>query len=397
MFKDAVLLIKEAVSKKDFSFLMFTLSLFLLSISINLSTFTFIASLVLKLIQTGLKKQPLFETKALKNAAIIGFVFFSYIVFNSIIQTSYSNTFYYFEKYYVHFVLFFLTPILLKRKKENALLLLSFIIGCFTAITIVFIYSIVNEVHFGKQAFIDVLDIHHTYLSMYLLVFINCFMVLMFTKEKKLNNVMKLTLIVLCIISVAIFYILGSKVSMLILLLLFLLHSLPELSKKNTPVYIGLLSIILIILLSFNNKLSVSYEKALDFRIQVWEMSFNSFESNPMFGDLSLPEKDILNFNHYLNGKYYFLDSDLNSHNQYLSILMRFGVVGLFILFLFVINIFRKTSKKTSKRTVREVLGFLVISLTVCYIENILDRHHGIVFITFFYNYYLVAIENNDE
>jgi len=180
----------------------------------------------------------------------------------------------------------------------------------------------------------------------------------------------------------------------LFFLVLFLIHSLPELSKKNTSYYIIFLVLILLVVSAFINKVNVNYERALDFRLQIWEVSFKIFENNPLFGNLTLPEKDILNYNHYINGKYYYLDSDLNSHNQYLSILMRFGFFGLLILFLFITNIFKKITPRTKKLDVRETIGFFIIIAMIFYIENILDRHHGIVYATLFYNYYLVALEN---
>ena len=58
---------------------------------------------------------------------------------------------------------------------------------------------------------------------------------------------------------------------------------------------------------------------------------------------------------------------------------------------------FKKTNPKTGKKTMREAIGFLTIIALIFYIENIMDRHHGIVFLTVFYNYYLVAIENEEN
>ena len=48
----------------------------------------------------------------------------------------------------------------------------------------------------------------------------------------------------------------------------------------------------------------------------------------------------------------------------------------------------------TTKDTITNLVGFSVIVLFTFYIENVLDRHHGIVFFAIFYNYYLVAIQN---
>ncbi len=394
MFEVSKSILKETTSEKDFSFLVFALSICLLPLSINLSTFTFIASVVLKLIQVALKRNALFESKALKNAAIIGLIFFVYIEINSILQSGLSNHIEHFEKLYMHFALFFITPILLRTKRKNKLLLYALFLGLIIAVVYVFIYVVIHSMTFDKYAFTTILDIHHTYLSMFILTFVNYSIVQVITNKDIKNTALKAIFVLLGVISLAVMYLLDSKVGMLIFLLLFIVHSLPELSKKNRWHYVSFLFLILLVLSAFTNKVNVNYLRALDFRLEIWEVSFKEFEDNLVFGNLKLPEKDIINYNHYLNGKYYYLDSDLNSHNQYLSILMRFGFVGFIILFFYGINVFKKVNPKTQRIDLREFFGFLIISLTVCYIENILDRHHGIVYLTIFYNYYLVAIEN---
>ncbi|GAA4268730.1 hypothetical protein GCM10022257_08310 [Hyunsoonleella aestuarii] len=59
-------------------------------------------------------------------------------------------------------------------------------------------------------------------------------------------------------------------------------------------------------------------------------------------------------------------------------------------------NAINTLNKSTSKRCIKEAIGVGVIVLITFYIENVLDRHHGIVFCTVFYNYYLVAIQNEN-
>lgn len=397
MFKESSEIIKEALHKKDISFLVFSLSVFILPLSINLSTFTFILSVVVKLIQVALKRDKLFATKALKHSAFIGLLFFLYIEINSISQTSFSFNLFHFEKQYMHFALFFITPILLRTVRENKLLLYAFFMGVAISVLYVFSYAALYQLTFDKYTFENLVDLHHTYLSMFILTLVNYAVVQIIIKKTITNIYIKAVFVFLAIISLGIVYLLDSKVSMFIFLFLFLVHSLPELSKKNTSYYILFLIIILVVLSAFINKVNVNYESALDFRLQIWEVSFKVFENNPIFGNLKLPEKDILNYNHYLNGKYYYLDSDLNSHNQFLSILMRFGFFGFLILGFFMINIFRKINPRTKRLDLRETFGFFIIIFMVCYIENILDRHHGIVYTTLFYNYYLVALENADR
>ena len=394
MLKESVAILKETLERRDLSFFVFALSICLLPLSINFSTFTFIIAIAFKLIQFLLKRDQLFATKALKHSAIIGLCFFVYIEVNSILQTSIYNNFLHFETEYMHFALLFITPILLKKKRDNKLLMYALFLGVAISVLYVFFSAVIQNLTFDKYTFENRIDLHHTYLSMFILTFVNYSVVQKIIRKTKDSIALKILYVFLAALSFGIMYLLDSKVSVFIFLFLFLIHSLPELSKKNTGYYIAFLVLILIVISAFINKVNVNYERALDFRLQIWEVSFRIFENNPLFGNLTLPEKDILNYNHYINGKYYFLDSDLNSHNQFLSILMRFGFFGFLILFLFIVNVFRKVNPRTNKIDIREAFGFFIIILLVFYIENILDRHHGIVYATLFYNYYLVSLEN---
>ena len=397
MLKESSVILKETIHKKDMSFFVFTLSILLLPLSINLSTFTFVLSIALKLIQVALKRDKLFATKALKHSSIIGLCFFTFIEINSILQSDIYYNFFHFEKQYMHFALFFLTPILLRNKRENKILIYALFLGVAISILYVFFSAVLYNLTFDKYAFENLLDLHHTYLSMFVLTFVNYSVVQIFIRKSNANIALKALYVFLAALSLGLMYLLDSKVSMFVFLFLFLIHSLPELSKKNTGYYIFFLVLILFVISAFINKVNVNYERALDFRLQIWEVSFQVFENNPIFGNLTLSEKDLLNYNHFINGKYYYLDSDLNSHNQFLSILMRFGVFGFLVLFLFVINVFRKVNPRTKRLDIREGFGFFIIILMVFYIENILDRHHGIVYTTLFYNYYLVALENAES
>lgn len=390
-------ILRDLLAKRDISFLILVLSIFCLPLSINLSTFTFILAIATKLIQVGLKRDKLFATPGLKHASIIGLCFFGYIMINSILQTNISHHIYHFEKQYMHLALFFVTPILLRKKRDNKLLIYALFLGLATAIIYVFLSALAQHTTFDKYAFENYIELHHTYLSMFILTFVNYGAVQVIIRKTNTSIAIRLLFIALTMLSLGIMYVLDSKISMFIFLSLFLVHSLPELSRKNTAYYVLFLIIILVIISAFINKVTVNYERALDFRLQVWEVSFSVFENNLLFGNLKLPEKDLLNYNHFLNGKYYYLDSDLNSHNQYLSILMRYGFIGFLILLSFIINFFKKINPKTSKLDLRESFGFFIILLMVFYIENILDRHHGIVYATLFYNYYLVTIENVDS
>jgi O-antigen ligase len=393
--KEIYQIIKESIAQKDISFLMLAISVFLLPLSINFSTFTFILSLGLKGVQVIFKKDRFFNTKTLRQSSIIGAVFLSYIIINAIIQTSFIDTINVFEKQFSHWSLLFLTPMLLKDKKANMLLVCSFFIGVITTIVWVILVSVIQGIAFNKIAFLNAVDIHHTYIAIYILFLINI-MLPEWVKNKK-DSFKKPNVIFLAIVSAfAVIFILGSKIAMVAFAVLFIIQFSPELSKNNALKYLLFVLIITVGIFVFNKQLSVNYESALDFRTQIWDASIKTIKENPFFGNLKAQEKELLNYKHYISGKYYFMDSDLNSHNQYLSIVLKYGFLGFILLSFFIINILKKVNKKISKYKIREIIGFAVILGLTFYIENILDRHHGIMFFAIFYNYYLVEIKYED-
>ncbi|MEZ4801586.1 MAG: O-antigen ligase family protein [Gelidibacter sp.] len=385
---------KTLIQEKDISFLLLGLTLFLLPFSINLSTFTLILSLAFKFVQVFVFDFRVFRTKALKASACIGFVFFAYMILLSILQTGLSHTIDMFGKQFQHWMLLFLVPMLLRERNINTILIKVFFLGLCISICYVFALSYINGNTLDQDSFESIIDIHHTYLSVFLLFIINHVLIKLIKNQNNLS--IPQVIVQVAIISGAfwLIYLVDSKVSIILFVVLFIIHVFPELSKENAVKYLLIFLTILAAFYVFNHKLKTSYETALDFRLQIWDASVENIESHPFFGNLHASEKELLNYQHYLNGKYYYLDRDLNSHNQYLSILLKYGVFGFMILSSYCVLLFKNTNPKTGKIVMRETIGFLAIVLLVFYIENVLDRHHGIVFFTVFYNYYLVAVEN---
>ena len=394
IFKNQFELLKKLFIQKDISFFLLLATVFLLPLSTNLSTFTFILSLTSKMFQLFFFHNKIFATKALKDSSLIGLVFFVFIILNSIIQTDINYTINVFEKQFSHWTLLFLSPMLLKRNKFNELLVYSITAGTITAVIYVYIKSLYIEIPFNKNAFIYFLDLHHTYLCLFILFIINRSLIDIVTAKEKFKISKTILNGLLILTSLIVIFALKSKASIVIAMLLFVIHFFPKFNRANIIQTIFLLFSIICVLYLFNRKLNVTYETAFDFRLQIWDASIESIEKNPFFGDLRLPEKDILNYRHFVNAKYYFLDSDLNCHNQYFSIVLKYGIFGTLILLMFAVNIFKKTNKRSEVKTIREFVGFASTILILFYIENVLDRHHGIVFFTIFYNYYLTKVEN---
>jgi hypothetical protein len=388
-------LTSEIIAKKDVSFLVFLISMFFLPMSVNLSTFTLIVSICLKVIQVVVLKESFFKTRALKVSSAIGLLFFIYILINSLIQTDLSYTIKVFEKEFQHWILLFLAPILLREKRVNKMLFFSFSLGVLVTIFYVLGNSLFEGIPFTQEIFEKTVDIHHTYLTMYLLLIVNGLLVnLLWIDKLGLVNYKKAIYFLIITFSFILIYRLESKVSIVIFVVLISFHLLLKFSKKHILKYLVLGVVLITSLILFNKKANVNYLNALDYRVEIWEASIDVIEENFFSGNLKHPEKSLLNFQHYLAGEYYFLDRDLNCHNQYLSIMIKYGFFGVFIFSLLLVNMVRKTNINTQSKTIKEVVGFLTILALVFYIESIFDRHHGIVFFTVFYNYYLVSIEN---
>lgn len=392
--KPKISILKSFYLEKDFSFLAIATSLFLLPLSINLSTFALIVGLALKLIQVLFLKQKFFVAKSLRVSSAIGVLFLVYVLLNCLIQNDLHYLIAIFGNEFSPWVLLILVPFILREKNQNIILSYAFFSGLIVACLYVLAMSFILRINFDRDAFQNIIDIHHTYLCMYLLFFVNFLLVRFFTKTKKNHYLKSISYLVVFSLVFLLIFILKSKVSIVIYALLVGGHLVVSFSKKNAIVYLFIVSALSLSIILFNQKLNTSYKNAMDFRLEIWGQSINSIKENLLFGNLKMQEKDLLNEKHYLNGRYDLMDSDLNSHNQYLSILLKYGIIGSIILTLYILNLIMAFNTTTPKETVKSVLGFSVIILTIFYIENILDRHHGIVFVTVFYNYFLVAVQN---
>ena len=337
-------ILKAVYSERDFSFLTLCLALFLLPLSINLSSFALIVSISSKLIQVFLIKQPFFSVSSLKYSSIIGLIFFLYIIISSLIQTDITYTVDSFAKHFSRQELLFLVPILFRRKKENCVLLYFFFSGIIISIVYVFIMTLIDDVSFDNVAFQQIIDLHHTYLCLFLLFFVN-FLFIKYFQYKNENYTIGLICGILILLSFFMIFRLESKASIVIFSLLTLYHFFFSFSKRNFWGYLALIIAFAGSFYFFNQRLKVSYEHAMEFRLEIWNQSISLIEENPFFGSLKSSEKDLLNYKHYMSGKYYFMDSDLNSHNQYFSLLIKYGAFGVIILLSYGFLIFHTVSQ----------------------------------------------------
>lgn len=89
----------------------------------------------------------------------------------------------------------------------------------------------------------------------------------------------------------------------------------------------------------------------------------------------------------------FLADSDYNSHNQYLGIILNTGYIGLFFLSIFLFyHLVRSFYKKNYLLT-----AMILFYCIVMFSENILERENGVLFFAFFINFFLMLDYNFDK
>jgi O-antigen ligase len=124
-----------------------------------------------------------------------------------------------------------------------------------------------------------------------------------------------------------------------------------------------------------------------DSRITRWEAVFSAIKERPIFGYGSAMEKKVLHESFQKNGLNFAATNNYDSHNQYLSIWIEFGLIGL-CLFLFYLfsNVYFSFKNKD------KVSFFFFASLVlVGLFENLFKNNAGIIFIAFFSNIFLFS------
>ncbi len=245
-------------------------------------------------------------------------------------------------------------------------------------------------------------DLHATYLSMYIALSL-VFLITVYYEEVSKRK--KLFIISSMIVLLAGLLQLGSR-AVLIAALLIGIFIIPGflLTKKQRPAYLlrfitCLCLLCGVILLSDSLKNRYINELGMDLgkrgnsysnttpRIERWKLGFELVEVSPLIGYGSGDETDLLTEKYYAHKFYNAYLFRLNSHNQYLGFLLKSGLIGLLVYLWVLWYSFRIAVRKKDIL----FLGFLVIISTVSFSENYLDVNKGIFFYAFFLSFFIIA------
>lgn len=256
---------------------------------------------------------------------------------------------------------------------------------------------------FDNHNFSQPIDIHATYFSMYAALSLAFMLQQVIEKKEKVQKI----LFGLCCIILAAGLIQLSSKSVFFAVLIILNVAFPFLlfKRKGRLKYIGVSSIcsILIIALLFNTGLfkerffnnakadlssKKSEETTVEPRVERWEAALEIIKQSPVSGHGSGTEIMLLKEQYFSKKMYSSYLNELNAHNQYISLLIKTGCVGLLIYFY---SLFVGLKQAVTKRNIF-FLSFMILVATVSVSENILDVNKGIFFYSFFFSFFVFNV-----
>ncbi|MFC0773508.1 O-antigen ligase family protein [Terrimonas alba] len=131
--------------------------------------------------------------------------------------------------------------------------------------------------------------------------------------------------------------------------------------------------------------------KILEPRIIRWQSALPLIKNRPVFGYGSGSEKELLKEQYFENKLYNSYLHELDIHNQYLSFLIRSGIVGLLI---FLATLFAGFNLAWRNKDA-VFMSFMTLISIVSLSENILAVNKGIFFYAFFFSLFMITGKNN--
>jgi O-antigen ligase len=148
----------------------------------------------------------------------------------------------------------------------------------------------------------------------------------------------------------------------------------------------------------FVNELKLDITKASkdetnDGRLTRWKVVTQLIAQKPIAGYGSGTEIGLLQYEFFSHKLYNSYLNRLNSHNQYLSLLLKSGIIGLLIYLATLAFGFNIALKKKDLL----LFTFMILVTIVCLSENLLDVDKGICFYAFFFSFFIFSDERSVE
>jgi len=313
----------------------------------------------------------------------------------------------------------FLFPVLFSASELNFAryknrLLKAFGFTCTATILYLFIYAFLlirynhlpltflSSISFTNHNFSAPVDMHATYLSMYVALSLVSFLYFFLNEKTKKNKIFYI--IGILILMSGLMQLASRAVFIATLFIAAVLYPFfinKKIKRKKFLIVITcvtLVAFLSIYRIDFFRKRYVSDLKndltqisinneIIEPRITRWQVAWNLFQQSPLVGYGSGTEKEILMKKYFEEKLYNSYLNKLNAHNQYLSILLKTGIWGLLVfLFTLVYGYFVAWYN-------RDILfaGFMTLVTIVSFSENILDVNKTIFFYSFFFSLFIYS------
>jgi len=265
--------------------------------------------------------------------------------------------------------------------------------------------SIVKK-QFINQGFTKPIGLHATYFSMYVVLAVCIFIVLLLA-----NNVRRSYIRVFCLIVLLIGLLQSSSRASLVAAattIIFLVPLLLLRGKRRTVFFV-----VALVTVSFTmatvTQIGVFRKRLIDdlgndlseyrdpgdlteSRMARWKLEWQVILKSPFMGYGSGSEEDVLKGAYFQNKFYRSYLLGLNSHSQFLSFLLNQGLIGL----LTYLYLFYYGGRIALLRKDFLLLAFLLLLFIVSLSENILDVSKGVLFFAFFLPFFLLSDSGSD-
>ena len=307
--------------------------------------------------------------------------------------------------------LFCLNPFDIKKYRDK--LFLSFSIVCIVTMLYLYADALITLRHFklpyfllfsstfANHNFSEPINIHATFFSMQVALAL-VFLISQVIKEQSRRN--KLLYLSGCLILTIGMVQLSSK--SVFIALIFIINALVpwfllQGGKRRKYILISAsLSALLIAGIVYSNTFreryvtelttdlsSVKKGDIIDSRLARWSVIADLIKKKPVIGYGTGTEVGLLHDAFFNNKLYNSFLHNLNAHNEYLSFLIKSGIVGLLV-YLATLAFGFKTSFQQKDLL---FFSFMLIIATVSFSENILDVDKGIIYYSFFYSLFIFS------
>lgn len=241
---------------------------------------------------------------------------------------------------------------------------------------------------------------HATYLSMYAALSLVCCLYFLVTSSTFLRKIFYG--IAICILSAGLLLLSSRSVIIALFLILVIFPFMILKGKKIIQYSLILASLLLLFFIAtmqidslrtrftrdLGQELAESSETGiiLEPRVARWKCAAELIKKSPFIGYGSGSEKKLLKEKYFEQKLYISYLNSLDAHNQYLSYLIKAGILGLGVFFFVLLSGFKVALREKNIF----FTAFLVLVTVVSVSENILDVNKGIFFFSFFFSLFFV-------